>query len=307
VKTSCVKGSLSLFDAVAMGTGVMTGARFPLAFAAGELVTAFSACRCVKVAGAHSSAGDTGKILHRACGQTTVPAGAEEPMALSNESLVARNSGIYALPTCGTDIDGILVPRVGVGLIVFAWGLGVPGNRSVGLLSTALAGVKIGGTALFGVAGPWASGLTFEASGGEITDPNRNVGRAPAPAARGGCTRQVLLTAIAPDAILLGAFGWLKWRSDPAIVALAVLAVAGDFPFERVVLARHPAHDERHGDHCGSEACRVGRSACAYWLSRVTRDAHPACFGQAHRGRRRRDGRHGAVRGRNCLPAGATT
>lgn len=99
------------------------------------------------------------------------------------------------------------MPILGVGLIVFAWLVNVSGNRSVGLLSIVMAVLKVGGIALFGAAGLWASGISFEATGGdmgatgfvasvalsilafkgfttitnsgaEVTDPHRNVGRA---------------------------------------------------------------------------------------------------------------------------------
>lgn len=433
--TSYEKGSLSLFDAVAMGTGVMigagilaltgqiaemAGALFPLAFAAGALVTAFSAYSYIKVASAHPSAGGIGMILHRAYGRTTVAAGAAVLMALSmviNESLVARTFGTYALRAFGVATDSVFVPLLGVALILFAWGVNVSGNRSVGLLSIVLAVIKIGGIALFGVAGLWASGPSFEASGGdagaggflaavalsilafkgfttitnsggEITEPHRNVARAivisiaicvavyllvafaigsslplerivaakdyalaeaaePALGQTGffltvalalvatasglvasmfavsrmlamltdmemiphrhfgmpgtvkdhtlvytvvvaaaltvlfdlsriaslgaffylvmdilvhwgvyrhvrrevGARGWVLLTAIGLDAVVLGAFGWLKLRSDPAIVAIAVATMAAVFVFERAFLARNRKVNEHHGDH----------------------------------------------------------
>ena len=70
--------SISLFAAVAMGTGVMIGAGilaltaqiaalagplFPLAFLAGALVTAFSAYTYVKMSNAYPSAGGIGMIV----------------------------------------------------------------------------------------------------------------------------------------------------------------------------------------------------------------------------------------------------
>ncbi len=124
-----------------------------------------------------------------------------------NESLVARTFATYALRTF--DIEGgPLVPVIAVGLTIFAYLVNVSGNRSVGFLSILMSGLKIGGIALFGIAALWASrGLNFAAapsvefaplgfvgsialsilafkgfttitnSGGEITDPHRNVGR----------------------------------------------------------------------------------------------------------------------------------
>ncbi|MCC4297220.1 APC family permease [Aurantimonas coralicida] len=219
------KNSITLSGAVAMGTGVMIGAGifaltgqiaelagplFPLSFLVGAIVTAFSAYTYIKMSNAFPSAGGVGMILKRAYGPTTVAAGASLLMALSmviNESLVARTFGTYSLKAFGGDPDSVLVPILGVGLIVFAYLLNASGTRSVGMFSIVMAVLKVGGIALFGVAGLWASGITFEATGGdmgaggfiasialsilafkgfttitnsgaEITDPHRNVGRA---------------------------------------------------------------------------------------------------------------------------------
>lgn len=219
------KDSITLPGAVAMGTGVMIGAGifaltgqiaelagplFPLSFIAGALVTAFSAYTYIKMSNAFPSAGGIAMILKKAYGPTSVAAGAALLMALSmviSESLVARTFGTYTLRAFGGDPDSILVPVLGVGLIVFAYLINASGNRSVGLVSIVMAVLKVGGIALFGAAGLWASGFTFEAtvgdagasgfiasvalsilafkgfttitnSGAEVTNPHRNVGRA---------------------------------------------------------------------------------------------------------------------------------
>ena len=83
------------------------------------------------------------------------------------ESLVARTFGAYTIRAFGGDPDSFLVPVIGVGLIVIAYLVNVSGSRSVGLLSIIMAVIKVGGIALFGVAGLWASGLSFEVAGGE--------------------------------------------------------------------------------------------------------------------------------------------
>ena len=162
------KNSLSLPDAVAIGTGVMIGAGilaltgqiaelagllFPLAFAAGAVVTAFSAYTYIKMSNAWPSAGGIGMILKKAYGPTTVAAGAALLMALSmviNESLVARTFATYLMRGLGMEPGGWLVPAIGVGLIVFAYLVNASGNRSVGLLSQVMAVLKVGGIALFG-------------------------------------------------------------------------------------------------------------------------------------------------------------
>jgi amino acid transporter len=133
-------------------------------------------------------------------------------MALSMviaESLVARTFATYVLRPF--DITGgPLVPILAVAVILFAFLVNIAGNRSVGLFSLVMATLKIGGIALFGIAALWASGFSFAAasetgrdftatgfvasvalailafkgfttitnSGAEITEPNRNVGRA---------------------------------------------------------------------------------------------------------------------------------
>lgn len=98
-------GSISLWDAVAMGTGVMIGAgilaltgqiaelagpTFPLVFIVGAIVTAFSAYTYIRMSNAYPSAGGIGMIRQKAYGPTAVAAAAALLMALSmviNESL----------------------------------------------------------------------------------------------------------------------------------------------------------------------------------------------------------------------------
>ncbi|GAB4522840.1 MAG: APC family permease [Roseibium sp.] len=222
------KNSLTLFDAIAMGTGVMIGAGilaltgqiaelagpyFPLAFLSGAIVTAFSAYTYVKMSNAFPSAGGIGMILNKAYGPTYVTAGAALLMALSmviNESLVARTLAAYLLRGFELTPSGWPVPAIAVGVILFSWLVNVSGNRSVGLVSTVMAILKVAGIAVFGFAALWAGGFGFEAtaegtdlggitgfiastalailafkgfttitnSGAEITDPHRNVGRA---------------------------------------------------------------------------------------------------------------------------------
>ncbi|GAW37088.1 inner membrane transport protein YbaT [Roseovarius sp. A-2] len=176
------KNSLSLFDAVAMGTGVMIGAGilaltgqiaemagpwFPLAFFAGAAVTGFSAYTYVKMSNTWPSAGGIGMILTKAYGPTTIAAGAALLMALSmviNESLVARTFATYLMRGLGLEPEGWLVPAIGVGLIIFAYLVNAAGNRSVGLFSQLMAVLKVGGIAAFGIAGLWAGGISFEAA-----------------------------------------------------------------------------------------------------------------------------------------------
>jgi amino acid transporter len=151
-------------------------------------------------------------ILQKCYGPGAIAGGAALLMALSMviaESLVARTFATYVLRPF--DIEGgPLVPALAVAVIVFAFLVNMAGNRSVGLFSLIMAAIKIGGIALFGIAALWSSGFAFAAasetsqsygltgfiastalailafkgfttitnSGAEITEPNRNVGRA---------------------------------------------------------------------------------------------------------------------------------
>jgi len=208
----------------------LAGPLFPLSFIAGAIVTAFSAYTYVKMSNAYPSAGGIAMILQKAYGPTTVAAAAALLMALSmviNESLVARTFATYLLEGLGVEQTSWLVPTLGVGLIVFAYLINAAGNRSVGLFSIVMAILKVGGIALFGAAALWAGGISFEAatdgqstqitgfvasvalsilafkgfttitnSGAEVTNPNRNIGRAIV-ASIGICVIVYLLVAFA--------------------------------------------------------------------------------------------------------------
>ena len=221
-------GSLSLTGAVAMGTGVMIGAGifaltgqvaelagewFPFAFLAAAVISGFSAYSYVKLANAYPSAGGIAMFLEKAYGPTMMTGACALLMYFSmviNESLVARTFGTYTLQLFDAGGKEWLVPVLGVGLLTLAFVVNVLGNRFIQSLSFFMAFLKIGGIALFAVAGLWASGLTFQSvsvdpqetgaggflgavalailaykgfttitnSGGEIEDPHRNVGRA---------------------------------------------------------------------------------------------------------------------------------
>lgn len=221
------EGSITLAGAIAMGTGVMIGAGifaltgqiaqlagplFPLAFIVGAIITSLSAYSYIKMSNKWPSAGGVGMILQKCYGPGGIAAGAAVLMALSMviaESLVARTFASYVLRPFNIT-DGPLIPVIAIGVIVFAFAVNIAGNKSVGLFSTVMAVLKVGGIALFGIAALWSSGFQFAAetsveqtftitgfvasvalailafkgfttitnSGSEITDPHRNVGRA---------------------------------------------------------------------------------------------------------------------------------
>ena len=226
--TNYVRGSLSLTGAVALGTGVMigagilaltgqiaelAGALFPLVFLAAAVVTAFSAYSYVKMANAFPSAGGIGMFLQKAYGKGTVTAGAALLMYFSmviNESLVARTFGTYIVQLFEEAPEDWVVSALGVGLLMFAFLVNISGNRLITTFSLLMAIVKIGGIALFALAGLWLADFPTQAevapgqesdifgfvgamalailaykgfttitnSGSEIVDPHKNVGRA---------------------------------------------------------------------------------------------------------------------------------
>lgn len=221
------ENSLTVVGAVSMGTGVMIGAGilaltgqmaelagslFPMVFLAAAIVTAFSAYSYVKMSNAFPSAGGIGMFLEKAYGRTTMTAASALLMYFSmviNESLVARTFGTYSVQLFDAQPAAWVIPALGVGLLLFAFLINIAGNRMIGTFSLVMAFIKIGGIAVFALAGLWLSGLTFEAtsvntsetsiegfiaamalailaykgfttitnSGSEIIDPHRNVGR----------------------------------------------------------------------------------------------------------------------------------
>lgn len=175
------KGSITLWGAVAMGTGVMIGAGifaltgqiaqlagplFPLAFVVGAAITGLSAYSYIRMSNAWPSAGGIAMILQKCYGPGAIAAGAALLMALSMviaESLVARTFATYVLRPF--DITGgPLVPALAVAVIAFAFLVNIAGNRSVGLFSLVMATLKIAGIALFGIAALWSSGFRFAAA-----------------------------------------------------------------------------------------------------------------------------------------------
>ncbi len=190
----------------------LAGPYFAVSFVLGAIVTSFSAYSYIKMSNAWPSSGGIAMILQKAYGPGAIAAAAALLMALSmviSESLVARTFATYVLRPF--DIaGGPLVPILAVAVILFAFLVNISGNRSVGLLSIIMAVIKIGGIALFGIIALWSGGFSFPDasnsaaggfdatgfvasvalsilafkgfttitnSGGEITDPHRNVGR----------------------------------------------------------------------------------------------------------------------------------
>ena len=62
-----------------------------------------------------------------------------------------------------------------------------------------------------------------------------------------GARGWVLMAAIAIDVLVLSVFGAMKLQSDPLIVAIAIIAIAAVFAYERVFLSRWTAGEEHNG------------------------------------------------------------
>ncbi len=274
------EGSLTLTGAVAMGTGVMIGAGifaltgqvaelagtwFPIAFLAAALITAFSAYSYVKLANAYPSAGGIAMFLEKAYGRTVMTGACALLMYFSmviNESLVARTFGTYTLQLFDVTEMDWLVPALGLMLLAFAFVVNILGNQFIQTFSFITAFLKVGGIAVFAVAGLWASGLSFESaglspqetgpgsflgavalailaykgfttitnSGGEIENPHHNVGRA-------------IVIAIGICVV---------------IYLLVTLAVGGNLTIEEIVRAR---------DYALAEAARPAFGDYGLWFT----------------------------------------
>ncbi|MFW5697446.1 MAG: APC family permease [Fimbriimonadaceae bacterium] len=179
--SSYKQGSLSLKDAVAMGTGVMIGAGvfaltgqiaelagplFLHVFIVAAVVVGFSAYSYVRLASAFPSAGGIGMFLEKAYGKSIPTAVFALMMALSmviNESLVARTFGTYALqPFNVGDAERWLVPALAAFILIVTFLINISGNNVIGKFSVATAIIKVGGVTLFAVAALWVADNVVE-------------------------------------------------------------------------------------------------------------------------------------------------
>ncbi|NNC72823.1 MAG: APC family permease [Sphingomonadaceae bacterium] len=192
----------------------LAGPYFPLAFLLAAIISAFSAYTYIKMSNRYPSAGGIAMILKKAYGETTVTGAAALLMAFSmiiNESLVARTFGTYTLQLFDVEPGSIFIPILAVGLIIAAFLVNIAGNKVIGSVSKITAVIKIGGILIFALVALWAAGFSFQPaategdptgsatgflaavalgilaykgfttitnSGGEVQDPNKNVGRA---------------------------------------------------------------------------------------------------------------------------------
>lgn len=185
------KGSLSLANAVAMGTGVMIGAGifallgqvaelsgeyFALSFIMGGIISGFSAYSYIKMANAYPSAGGIAMFLQKAYGKSTITAFAALLMAFSmvlNESLVARTFGTYTIQLFNGSEDSFLVPALGVGLLIVAFIINILGNEVIGKTAMTTAALKIGGILIFAVGALWAADFTIGSALPSVSPQNK--------------------------------------------------------------------------------------------------------------------------------------
>lgn len=192
----------------------LAGGLFFAAFLLAAAISGFSAYSYIKVASAYPSAGGIAMILEKAYGASTVTGAASLLMALSmviNESLVARTFGAYTMRLFPGATGDFWVPLLAVGLIALAFMVNIVGNQLVGAVSNVSAVLKIGGILVFAGITVAASGIepriapwppagdpsvgsfmggvalailafkgftTITNSGDEVTNPEKNVGRA---------------------------------------------------------------------------------------------------------------------------------
>lgn len=193
----------------------LAGSLFPIAFLAGGIITGLSAYSYVKFSNAYPSSGGVAKFLRKAYGPGTATGSFSLLMYVSMviaESLVARTFGSYTLRLFNVDDGGAFVPVLGVVLIAAAFIINVSGNKIIGATATITAIAKILGIALLAIAGLAAAGFpsfenldtanssdwsmtggfvaalalsilaykgftTITNQGGDIVNPNKNVGR----------------------------------------------------------------------------------------------------------------------------------
>ncbi len=228
--TKTTKDKITLFGAIAMGTGVMIGAGiftltgeissyagpyFILSFVLAGCISGLTSYTYVKMSNAYPSSGGIGMILTKVYGKTPVAAWGAILMLFSmiiNQSLVARTFANYLSRSSFLTIPDSSIPFVATSLVVLSFFINILNNdsiqkiqfigaffKAIGLLLLAFGGLVASGidlsaivprgeatdVSLLNFIGSVAVGVlafkgftTITNSGGEITEPNKNVGRA---------------------------------------------------------------------------------------------------------------------------------
>jgi amino acid transporter len=188
------------------------GKWFPVAFLAAAAVAALTSYSYVKLSNTYPSAGGIGTFLNKAYGVGPIAATFTMAMWASmilNESLVARTFGTYFTKMIGFDGGTTVVAGLGVALLICSFAINAAGSGAVKAVENVMAVIKIGGLVVFAAACLWVADVpstqagavdsptvdsfiaavgigllaykgftTITNTGGEIEDPNKNVGRA---------------------------------------------------------------------------------------------------------------------------------
>ncbi|MBD66209.1 MAG: amino acid permease [Halobacteriovoraceae bacterium] len=192
-----------------------SGSYFIWAFIAAGLVAGLTSYTYIKMSNAYPSSGGIGMILVKAYGKTTLAAWGAVLMLFSmiiNQSLVARTFGNYIVQSDFVNLDSSSVTYLGVGLIITSFLVNIMSNKAIqrlqyfgaffkalGLIFLAIGGLMASGVDLSAITtsgGQQSAGVlqfigsvaigvlafkgftTITNSGGEITKPHKNVGRA---------------------------------------------------------------------------------------------------------------------------------
>ncbi len=183
------------------------------AFILAGLVASVTSYTYIKMSNAYPSSGGIGMILTKVYGKSTIAAWGALLMLFSmiiNQSLVARTFGNYLVQSKYVSLSSDIVPWLGLGLVVFSFLINILSNKWIQSFSFVSAIVKALGLIALSVGGLMASGIslpssgdgsletsplsfigavavgvlafkgftTITNSGGELTNPNKNVGRA---------------------------------------------------------------------------------------------------------------------------------
>lgn len=183
------------------------------AFICAGLVAGVTSYTYIKMSNAYPSSGGIGMILTKVYGKSTIAAWGALLMLFSmiiNQSLVARTFGNYLVQSKYISLSESFVPWLGLALVIASFLINILSNKWIQSFSFIMAIVKALGLVALAIGGLIASGISLPAftssnletsplnfigaiavgvlafkgfttitnSGGEITNPNKNVGRA---------------------------------------------------------------------------------------------------------------------------------
>lgn len=183
------------------------------AFICAGAVAGITSYTYIKMSNAYPSSGGIGMILTKVYGKGTIAAWGALLMLFSmiiNQSLVARTFGNYLVQSKYISLPDSFVPWLALGLVIVSFLINILSNKWIQSFSFIMAIVKAMGLILLAIGGLVASGVslpsvqsasmetsplnfigavavgvlafkgftTITNSGGEITKPNQNVGRA---------------------------------------------------------------------------------------------------------------------------------